>query len=75
MEFTIKKWEKGWWPRLVATPQKPQWLKVDFDKWLTEDDILEDEKPRDVIEDYSKEYDRLQKEEIGYIKGKSIIEN
>ncbi|KAM7352100.1 3-hydroxyacyl-CoA dehydratase 2 [Cochliomyia hominivorax] len=71
VEFVIKKWENGWWPRLVATPQKPQWLKVDFDRWLTEDDLLEDEKPRDVIEDYSKEYDRLQKEEIGYIKESS----
>lgn len=30
----------------------------------------EQEKPRDIMEDYSKEYERLQKEEIGYIKGK-----
>lgn len=73
IELTIKKCEKGWWPRLVATPQKPHWLKVDFDRWLTEDDVLEDEKPRNVIEDYSKEYDRLQKEEIGYIKGSTYI--
>ncbi|KAI8115190.1 Very-long-chain (3R)-3-hydroxyacyl-CoA dehydratase 3 [Lucilia cuprina] len=71
VEFNIKKLTDGWWPRLVATPQKPQWLKIDFERWLTEDDLLEDEKPRDVIEDYSKEYDRLQKEEIGYIKESS----
>lgn len=71
IEFTIKKCIGEWWPRLVATPQKPHWLKVDFDRWRTEDDVLDDEKPRDVIEDYSKEYDRLQKEEIGYIKESS----
>lgn len=68
MEILVKKCENGWWPRLVATPQKPHWLKVDFDRWQTEDDV--DEQPRDVLDDYSKEYDRLQKEEFGYIKGR-----
>ncbi|XP_075149113.1 3-hydroxyacyl-CoA dehydratase 2 [Haematobia irritans] len=70
IECLIGKSENQWWPRLVATPQKPHWLKIDFDRWQTEDD-LEDEKPRNVQEDYSREYDRLQKEEIGYIKESS----
>ncbi|TMW44762.1 hypothetical protein DOY81_010158, partial [Sarcophaga bullata] len=69
VEILVKKCENGWWPRLVATPQKPHWLKVDFDRWQTEDDV--DEQPRDVLDDYSKEYDRLQKEEFGYIKESS----
>lgn len=71
IECIIVKCEKGWWPRLVATPQKPHWLKIDFDRWQSEDDVVEEEKPRDVLEDYNEEYDRLQKEEIGYIKGNS----
>uniref|UniRef100_A0A1A9VZR8 Very-long-chain (3R)-3-hydroxyacyl-CoA dehydratase n=1 Tax=Glossina brevipalpis TaxID=37001 RepID=A0A1A9VZR8_9MUSC len=67
IECIIKKSGKEWWPRLVATPQKPHWLKIDFDRWRTEDDAL-DEKPRDIRKDYYREYERLQKEEIGYIK-------
>lgn len=67
IECVVKKSEKSWWPRLVATPQKPHWLKIDFDRWHIEDDTL-DEKPRDIRQDYYREYERLQKEEIGYIK-------
>lgn len=48
IECTIVKSEKGWWPRLVATPQKPHWLKIDFDRWQTEDDLLDEEPRRNV---------------------------
>ncbi|XP_028901541.1 very-long-chain (3R)-3-hydroxyacyl-CoA dehydratase isoform X2 [Zeugodacus cucurbitae] len=68
VEFFIKKLESKWWSRLIATPQKPHWLKIDFDRWSTEDEIIDDEKPRDIMEDYSKEFDRVQKEEFGYLK-------
>ncbi|XP_005179424.1 very-long-chain (3R)-3-hydroxyacyl-CoA dehydratase [Musca domestica] len=71
IEFNIIKSEKAWWPRLIATPQKPHWLKIDFDRWQTEDDLADEEKPRNVQEDYSQEYERLQKEEMGYIKESS----
>lgn len=71
IEIVLIKFEGGWWPRLIATPQKPIWLKIDFDRWRSEDDTLDDEQPRDVLEDYSSAYKKLQKEEYGYIKGES----
>ncbi|KAH8356955.1 very-long-chain (3R)-3-hydroxyacyl-CoA dehydratase 3 [Drosophila serrata] len=71
IELQIRKLEPAWWPRLVATPQKPHWLKIDFDRWRTEDDAELEEKPRDVREDYEQEYAELQKRELGYIKEKT----
>jgi very-long-chain (3R)-3-hydroxyacyl-CoA dehydratase len=61
----------GYWNRLQSTPQKPHWLKIDFDRWQSDDidDIVEDIN-RDVMKDYPKMYDKLQKEEYGYIKEK-----
>ncbi|XP_037960169.1 very-long-chain (3R)-3-hydroxyacyl-CoA dehydratase 3 [Teleopsis dalmanni] len=70
IEFYMQKCEKGWWPRLIGTPQKPHWLKIDFDRWRVEDDFF-DEQPRDVIEDYTQEFQKLQKDELGYIKESS----
>ncbi|SPP85801.1 very-long-chain (3R)-3-hydroxyacyl-CoA dehydratase 3 [Drosophila guanche] len=73
IELLIRKLEPAWWPRLVATPQKPHWLKVDFDRWRTEDDMEQekDEAPRDVRQDYEKEYNDLQRQELGYVKEKT----
>lgn len=68
MDFVIKKESKGWWPRLIGRPQKPAWLKVDFDKWQSEDDIIE-EKHRDILTDYPDIYNKVLKEEYGYLKG------
>lgn len=67
VEFVLKKTTSGWWPRLTATPQKPAWLKIDFDRWKTEDDV-DDEETRDVMGDYPDLYKRLEKEELGYRK-------
>ncbi|XP_067008173.2 very-long-chain (3R)-3-hydroxyacyl-CoA dehydratase isoform X2 [Anabrus simplex] len=67
VDFILKKKDSGWWPRLTGTPQKPVWLKIDFDRWKSEDD-LDDEEPRDVMGDYPGLYDRLEKEELGYRK-------
>eukprot|EP00252_Welwitschia_mirabilis_P023286 TRINITY_DN6554_c0_g1_i1.p1 TRINITY_DN6554_c0_g1~~TRINITY_DN6554_c0_g1_i1.p1 ORF type:complete len:181 (-),score=58.07 TRINITY_DN6554_c0_g1_i1:224-766(-) len=40
----VEKAEKGWWKRLLKGEGKPpQFLKVDWDKWVDEDE--EDEKP------------------------------
>ncbi|KAG5893047.1 hypothetical protein JTB14_014827 [Gonioctena quinquepunctata] len=67
VDLTLTKAEKGWWPRLTSQPQKPAWLKIDFDKWKSEDDVLE-ENVQDIREDYSDLYKQLQKEELGYRK-------
>ncbi|XP_011640369.1 very-long-chain (3R)-3-hydroxyacyl-CoA dehydratase [Pogonomyrmex barbatus] len=68
IDFVLKKKCNGWWPRLTSQPQKPSWLKIDFDKWKSEDmDDNEDEK-RDILDDYPDMYDKLHKEEFGYRK-------
>ena len=59
---------KDWWPRLISQPQKPAWLKIDFDRWESED-LNDDDDVRDVREDYPNSYDQLQREEFGYKKG------
>lgn len=56
-----------WFIPFAAQPQKPSWLKVDFDKWKSEDDV-EEEEPRNVMQDYPGLYDQLSKEELGYRK-------
>ncbi|XP_033326572.2 3-hydroxyacyl-CoA dehydratase 2 [Megalopta genalis] len=68
VDFVLKKKCLGWWPRLTSQPQKPAWLKIDFDKWSSEDlDDIEDKK-RDICNDYPGMYDKLYKEEFGYKK-------
>lgn len=68
VDFTLRKKSSGWWPRITSQPQKPPWLKIDFDKWKSEDvDDNEDDK-RDVCQDYPDMYDKLHKEEFGYRK-------
>uniref|UniRef100_A0A336MJD7 Very-long-chain (3R)-3-hydroxyacyl-CoA dehydratase n=1 Tax=Culicoides sonorensis TaxID=179676 RepID=A0A336MJD7_CULSO len=70
IDFSIKKEENVWWPRLIAQPQKPSWLKIDFDKWKSEDDI-DDEEERNLTQDYPGLYDKLSKEELGYRREKT----
>lgn len=68
VDFVLRKKCNSWWPRLTCQPQKPSWLKIDFDKWKSEDmDDNEDEK-RDILNDYPDMYDKLHKEEFGYRK-------
>ncbi|KYN00031.1 PREDICTED: very-long-chain (3R)-3-hydroxyacyl-CoA dehydratase isoform X1 [Cyphomyrmex costatus] len=68
VDFVLRKNYNGWWPRLTSQPQKPSWLKIDFDKWKSEDmDDNEDEK-RNILNDYPDMYDKLHKEEFGYRK-------
>ncbi|XP_076252119.1 3-hydroxyacyl-CoA dehydratase 2 [Rhynchophorus ferrugineus] len=55
-----------WWPRLIPTPQKPLWLKTDFDRWQSEDDL--EDKVNDIRMDYPDIYESLQKNELGYLK-------
>ncbi|XP_017774423.1 PREDICTED: very-long-chain (3R)-3-hydroxyacyl-CoA dehydratase [Nicrophorus vespilloides] len=71
VDFTIVKAEKGWWSRLMKQQQKPAWLKIDFQRWQNEEclnDDDEDEKVRDIREDYPQLYKNLQKEERGFSK-------
>ncbi|XP_043494054.1 very-long-chain (3R)-3-hydroxyacyl-CoA dehydratase [Polistes fuscatus] len=68
IDFTLKKKYGGWWPRLTGQPQKPPWLKIDFDKWKSEDMDDNEYEKRDVCNDYPDMYDKLHKEELGYRK-------
>lgn len=43
IEFNITKGTSQWWPRLIADHVKPAWLKLDFDKWKSEEDEDDDE--------------------------------
>lgn len=74
IELHIRKAEPAWWLRLIATPQKPHWLRIDFDRWRSEDDGDKNEAVRDVREDYIEEYNKLQKQEIGYVRGEKEAE-
>lgn len=67
--INLMKINSAWWPRLTAQPQKPAWLKINFDLWQSEETLedSEDEK-RDVMKDYPGMYDKLHKEEMGYRK-------
>lgn len=70
VEFTLKKASSAWWSRLIKHQQKPAWLKVDFERWKSEDDDLSDAEntPRDVMGDYPELYEKLKKDEFGYVK-------
>lgn len=68
VDFTLKKKVTGWWPRLTSQPQKPSWLKIDFDKWKSEDLNDNEDEKRDICNDYPDMYDKLHKEELGYRK-------
>lgn len=66
IDFSIKKETPSWWPRLIAQPQKPSWLKIDFDRWISEEASDNEEENRDVMQDYPNIYDELSKQEFGY---------
>lgn len=61
---------------MLITSEKPHWLRVDFNKWshrqqdyLSHLSLDKKEKPRNIMADYLREYEHLQKEEFGYIRG------
>ncbi|KAL3278146.1 hypothetical protein HHI36_013489 [Cryptolaemus montrouzieri] len=66
--FVIVKKKIDWWPRLISQPLKPQWLKIDFDRWQSPEDMNENEHVGDILKDHNDIFDRLQKEEMGYRK-------
>lgn len=69
IDLFLKKKSNGWWPRLTNYPQKPSWLKIDFDKWKSEDMNDNEDEKRDIRYDYPDTFEKLLKEEYGYIKG------
>lgn len=66
VDVVLQKVKPSWWPRLTAQPQKPAWLKINFDLWKTEDGQDSDDDRRDIMQDYPGMYDRLHQEEMGY---------
>ncbi|CRL02072.1 CLUMA_CG015096, isoform A [Clunio marinus] len=68
IDIFLPKIKSGFWSRLICQPQKPSWLKIDFDRWQSEDpeDNEEGELQRDVMKDYPNMYDQLQKAELGF---------
>uniref|UniRef100_A0A0V0G852 Very-long-chain (3R)-3-hydroxyacyl-CoA dehydratase n=1 Tax=Triatoma dimidiata TaxID=72491 RepID=A0A0V0G852_TRIDM len=73
VEFVLKKANSSWWPRLIKHQQKPAWLKVDFERWKSEDDDLSDSNlensgAKDVMGDYPELYEKLKRDEFGYVK-------
>nr|XP_040572708.1 LOW QUALITY PROTEIN: very-long-chain (3R)-3-hydroxyacyl-CoA dehydratase-like [Lepeophtheirus salmonis] len=81
--ISLPKKETDWWPRLLHEPKKLPWLKVDFEKWKSEDlSSTDDENPKDEIkkrlsdqvssEDFLRSkypdvYKDLQKHELNYV--------
>ncbi|KAI6179148.1 hypothetical protein M3Y98_00579100 [Aphelenchoides besseyi] len=42
VELVIPKAKEEWWPRLLKASGKVAWIKVNFDKWVDEDDAIEE---------------------------------
>jgi len=38
IDISLKKEDDEWWPKLTSSNIKLTWLKIDFDRWKTEDD-------------------------------------
>ncbi|RZF49265.1 hypothetical protein LSTR_LSTR002886 [Laodelphax striatellus] len=75
VEIILRKELDEQWPRLTKHNQKPAWLKVDFERWQTEDDEDDDlpeinanKRLRDIHGDYPGLYEKLKKDEFGYRK-------
>ncbi|XP_075222210.1 3-hydroxyacyl-CoA dehydratase 2 isoform X2 [Lycorma delicatula] len=73
IEFTLQKQNCDWWPRITKTKEKPAWLKIDFERWQSEDDDedMNDSnmyKRKDIHGDYPGLYEKLKKDEFGYRK-------
>ena len=79
IRICLKKKDADWWPRLLYEQRKVSWLKIDFDKWKTNDtDDSDNDEATKLLQDgisatdalrqkYPEVYKRLQKEELGFI--------
>lgn len=80
VDIILEKQTSEWWPRLTRTPQKPHWLKIDFDKWKPskeDEDAFTDEanehtqkeeRARQLMQDYPDIMGQVEQEELGYRK-------
>ncbi|KAI6203192.1 CS domain protein [Aphelenchoides besseyi] len=50
--LVIPKTEQKWWPRLLKKAGKVSWIKVDFDKWVDEDEAADD---KDGVDSFFKQ--------------------
>jgi len=64
VDILLQKEDKGWWEKVTLSHKKPAWLKVDFDRWKSQDD--EDMVPQDVMKDFPDLMSSLQQKEFGY---------
>jgi len=79
IRICLKKKDADWWPRLLYEQKKLAWLKIDFEKWKTNDtDDSENDEASKLLQDglsatdalrqkYPDVYRKLQKEELGFI--------
>ncbi|XP_018014075.1 very-long-chain (3R)-3-hydroxyacyl-CoA dehydratase 3-like [Hyalella azteca] len=65
VELRLTKQDPKFWPRLLHENLKPAWLKIDFDKWMHEED-LQDE-ARDILEDFPGLYNKMKASETGSV--------
>ncbi|KAI9560474.1 hypothetical protein GHT06_014498 [Daphnia sinensis] len=56
VEISLKKQSDGWWPKLNSSNLKPSWLKIDFDKWRSEDDDDETELGTTQLDEHNSEH-------------------
>ncbi|XP_046679570.1 very-long-chain (3R)-3-hydroxyacyl-CoA dehydratase-like [Homalodisca vitripennis] len=75
VQLTLRKQDCQWWPRLLHSTQKPPWLKIDFERWKSEDDdedlsdnTYKNGTAKDVLGDYPDLFEKLKKDEFGYKK-------
>lgn len=76
VDIVLEKSVAEWWPRLQNRPQKPHWLKIDFDKWRPskeDEDAFDDEREhrdqdraRELMQDYPDIMGQVEQEELGY---------
>ncbi|CAL4122238.1 unnamed protein product, partial [Meganyctiphanes norvegica] len=64
VEFSLIKINSEFWERLLEDPRKHAWLKIDFDKWVHQEDLSEE--ARDIMEDYPDLFDKIKGEEMGW---------
>jgi len=76
VRIRARKQTEDWWPRLLYSPAKLPWLKLDFDRVQQQESDSEPEEPKksgelsyeDILRSkYPEAYKQLKKEELGFI--------
>ncbi|XP_068203488.1 very-long-chain (3R)-3-hydroxyacyl-CoA dehydratase [Palaemon carinicauda] len=73
VEFSLKKDNAEFWPRLLDDAKKPAWLKIDFDKWTHEEDFSDE--AHDIMEDHPGLYEKIKAEELGWPTRRESVKN